>query len=557
MSDPVNPEVGSLLSTSEATRSPLHILQRLELAIVSSGFGVFEVDLQTGKITWDAEVYRIHGVTPETFVPTREKWREFLHPDDRVFGRAQFDRALDGGPIKSFEIRIIRRSDRSVRFVESTGRIQYDDNGKPLVLVGLTRDITARKNAEMHNQTVTKTMTMIAEKVPLEEVLEFIIQEVESTRIEMRCTIYVLDSNGETFQMMAGRRFGKHLDKFVRGVKIDPKIGTCSAAAALRQRVITLDTQSDPNWTEMRGNARAANVTSVWCEPIMAGDRILGTFAMNHPTRQEPMEEDLQMLEACAKLAAIAIQHSQTQEALAIQQAKLMSSVKMAALGEMASGIAHEINNPLTIIVGKAWQLKTLVEDGCFNDEIFSGELGRIVDTSNRIAKVIKGLQSFSRNAERDPLEVISASQPVEDAVELSKERFRNHGVELRIVPFPEKPLKVSGRPAQLTQVLLNLLNNAFDAVAARSEKWVEVVISCADDVVRIGVTDSGPGFSEAVSEKIMQPFFTTKEVGKGTGLGLSISKGIIEDHNGRLYFDPRSPRTCFVVELPVVRSLE
>ena len=230
---------------------------------------------------------------------------------------------------------------------------------------------------------------------------------------------------------------------------------------------------------------------------------------------------------------------------------KLLAKEKMSSLGEMAGGIAHEINNPLSIIVGKASQARRRFDSGDFDVAKMSIDLGKIEATALRIAKIIKGLRTFSRNAENDPPEPVNLKQLLEDALELCSQRFRANGIDLRVDLASAEDLWSTGRPTQLTQVILNVLNNAHDAVEPLEEKWVEVKAESSGQAVVFTITDSGRGIPEHVLAKIMQPFFSTKEVGKGTGLGLSISKGIIEEHGGKLVYDPTSRNTCFRIELP------
>jgi PAS domain S-box-containing protein len=236
-------------------------------------------------------------------------------------------------------------------------------------------------------------------------------------------------------------------------------------------------------------------------------------------------------------------------------EAKLMQSSKMASLGEMASGVAHEINNPLTIIQGRAIRLLQLSEKNeTISSESLHEHVTGIVEMTKRIAKIIKGLAIFSRDAEKDPLEPMEINHIFEGTLELCRERFHESGIALEInSPFE---IILSCRPTQISQVLLNLLNNAFDAVQDLDEKWVRMEVKPSstryhENWVEISVTDSGAGLTPAVAEKMMEPFFTTKEVGKGTGLGLSISRGIVEGHGGKIFLDSHSVRTRFVIELP------
>jgi PAS domain S-box-containing protein len=241
--------------------------------------------------------------------------------------------------------------------------------------------------------------------------------------------------------------------------------------------------------------------------------------------------------------------------ALQEQREKLLAAAKMSSLGEMAGGIAHEINNPLAIIQGKASQLKRRLKEISPEDkniQDLNEGLFVIETTTKRISAIIRGLSAFSRNAENDSLDRILVPVLIQDTLELSKERFRFHSISLKYDLRACENTFVNGRAAQLLQVLVNLLNNAYDAVEFLPEKWVKIDTEATEKLCRIKITDSGGGIPDELTDKIMMPFFSTKSVGKGTGLGLSISKGIIEEHKGRLYYDKSSRNTCFVIELPV-----
>lgn len=231
------------------------------------------------------------------------------------------------------------------------------------------------------------------------------------------------------------------------------------------------------------------------------------------------------------------------------QQHKLVTSAKMASLGEMAGGLAHEINNPLSIIHSLIFRLNSTLNSGEIDIEKVHSDLNKIDMTVERIAKIVKGLKSFSRNAELDPKQMADLKQIIDDVFELCQERIRLGGIEMKInIPAD---IKINCRPTQICQVLLNLISNAVDAVMELNEKWITINATVNADKIMIEVVDSGSGIPAQIAEKIMQPFFTTKEVGKGIGLGLSISLGIIQDHNGKLNYDPTSKNTSFKIELP------
>jgi signal transduction histidine kinase len=237
------------------------------------------------------------------------------------------------------------------------------------------------------------------------------------------------------------------------------------------------------------------------------------------------------------------------------QRKVAVQTTKLTALGEMAGGVAHEINNPLTIITVRCEQLLKNIENETVDIDSFKNSLEKINQTADRIAKIVKGLKAFSRNSEKDPMGPMPVKEVLENTIELCRDKFRLGGIKLSVERVPE--VEISCRESQIVQVLLNLLSNAYDAVELLEAKWVNVSVVAKNDKVLISVTDSGKGIPVEVAENIMRPFFTTKPVGKGTGLGLSISKEIIRDHKGALYIKKDSEHTCFVVDLPRYASFE
>ena len=232
-------------------------------------------------------------------------------------------------------------------------------------------------------------------------------------------------------------------------------------------------------------------------------------------------------------------------------QQSLIYSAKLSSLGEMAGGIAHEINTPLAIISMRTEQIEELIADGNLDEFKVLKNLHVIKSTTNRIAKIIAGLRFFASDAKKAPTEPISISKIIEETLSLCREKFSSHGVEIEVKNESSVQPYVECRPIELSQVFLNLLNNSFDAVSEQAEKWVRVEIKDQDPYVEVSFVDSGVGISSEIQDKIMQPFFTTKDIGKGTGLGLSISRGIIESHQGKLQLAPNHPNTCFRVLLP------
>src|ERR1700678_2607695 len=206
-------------------------------------------------------------------------------------------------------------------------------------------------------------------------------------------------------------------------------------------------------------------------------------------------------------------------------QSKLMHTEKMAALGQLVSGVAHEVNNPLAAIVGFT---DLLLENPEIPGEA-KEELRVILQEAQRTRVIVQNLLSFARQmpAQREPLQVNSV---LRQTMKLRAYDFSNHGVELTEEYVEELPT-VSGDPSQVQQVFLNIINNAYDAVQeTRRAGKIKISTSHQNGQVEVSFRDNGPGISKM--DRIFDPFFTTKEVGKGTGLGLSICYGIIRAHN-------------------------
>lgn len=240
-------------------------------------------------------------------------------------------------------------------------------------------------------------------------------------------------------------------------------------------------------------------------------------------------------------------------EIIETERQKAIGSAKMAALGEMSSGIAHEINNPLAILQGNISIIKKEIQKNPEISEKILSKLNSSEATIERISKIIKGLKAFSRDSKDDDnfFDLIKLRQVLEDTLSFCESRFINHHVQF-IYDINEWDLIIKGHSTQLSQVLLNLLNNSFDAIEFQEVKIIRLHVKVIDRNVQICVEDNGPGIPQAIQEKIMQPFFTTKEVGRGTGLGLSISQGIIKKHGGELKYLNRDRGAQFVITLPL-----
>lgn len=237
------------------------------------------------------------------------------------------------------------------------------------------------------------------------------------------------------------------------------------------------------------------------------------------------------------------------------QQQRLTASERMAAVGSMSGGLAHEINTPLTVIslgTDRIEKLLSAASPGL--DETSRSQLrslaGSIIRATDRIAHIVQALSTFA-GRRREPLMAPTVVRSVVgDTVELFRERLAKLGVELEMEHF-EEGLRTSCPPSQVAEVMANLLANAMDAVEGVPRPWIRIGAERRGREIQISVSDSGTGVPPDLKDRIFEPFFTTKPVGKGMGLGLSAARGIVESCGGDLYLDKAGPPTRFVIKVP------
>ncbi len=435
----------------------------------------------------------------------------FLHPEDRGTARRAHHAVVHGALERSIACRV-RAKSGAWRWLEcSLQGVRDPHTDQFLEILCVSRDITARKIEEEERGKAALRQKLHVQQTPL-AVVEF-----------SPCG-EITEWNPAAERIFGWRReeiLGRHFTTLVPDDQRDE----------IRRLMSSLISQS--------GGFRMANATL-----RKDGKRILCEW-YNTPL----IEADGTTVGVASLVQDVTDRHS-AQEMIEKQRLQMVAASKMSALGEMAAGIAHEINNPLAIIFGRVEQLRAYLDRGDAPAEKLK-EIARSIGlTAERIARIVAGLRFFARDGARDSFELRPLADLVEETLGFCRSRFRNHKVALELDPSNE-PVQLECRPVQISQVLLNLLNNAFDATQNLEDRWIRISWRELGDDVELRVVDSGRGIPPRTAERIMTPFFTTKELGKGTGLGLSISRGIVESHLGTLELDRAAPYTTFVIRLP------
>jgi C4-dicarboxylate-specific signal transduction histidine kinase len=257
------------------------------------------------------------------------------------------------------------------------------------------------------------------------------------------------------------------------------------------------------------------------------------------------------MIHIMGDLRDTTIEMERREQDLREKQEQLVQAGKLATLGELTTGVAHELNNPLNnigLFVGNAVDL---VELAPTEKGQIVGELRQAMQQVSKATEIISHLRTFGRAAPARR-EAISFTEVIQRALSLMREQLRLREIEVTYDAGAGEPL-VLGNAIQLEQVFINLLTNARDAVAESPRKAIHIAVARGSTEVEVTLADTGQGIPAGLERRVFDPFFTTKEVGKGMGLGLSITYGIIKEHGGTIsVLSPPGQGATFLIQLPL-----
>jgi len=280
------------------------------------------------------------------------------------------------------------------------------------------------------------------------------------------------------------------------------------------------------------------------------GKNSIFCFSFREPSPQKDISEELQKKHLELKRAYAEVEKKNYE--LQILQQTLVQAGKMAALGELAAGLAHELNQPLQGVRGYAQELQSVLGEKSKTEKGEDFFLKEIISNVDKMAKIIQQLRIFTRKSTEN-FEWVLITDVIEEVLKLFSLKLEAKKINT-IKNFSFLDLKVFANPVQLEQVFINLVSNAIDAIEEANNKKREIHFSINDQsqFVDVLVKDSGCGMNDFQQKKAMNPFFTTKEVGQGTGLGLSISYGILQKIHGSLLIESQIGKgSTFTVRIP------
>jgi two-component system NtrC family sensor kinase len=459
------------------------------------------------------------------------------------------------GEVVDFEFDFLRL-DGEVRTAHESSFATRDDSGAVVAYQGFLLDVTDQKQAEIDVRRRNRALLalnaigeLLGQSVAMEDGLTAALLKITELFSVSAAAVYFLDQPTRVLKRAAAVGYQSEFARRNAPMQI-----SAGLVDQIRQARATLLSGSLPALPEEirdlhhKENIQVSQVVVLW-----AKDRIMGILVVGNREMRPFSTAELNLLSAVGNQIAATIDKSllleKTREAydtLRRTQEQLLQSEKMAAVGQLISGVAHELNNPLTAILGYSQLLKS--EE--FVHPRGADYLEKLYKQAQRTHHIVQNLLSFARQQKphRAPVQL---NQILEDTLVLREFDMKLHNIVIHREFDPRLPM-TAGDFHQLEQVFLNLLNNAVDAIQEKGtsgEIWVRT--EAVGQRLCVEVTDSGPGVTNP--HKIFDPFYTTKPVGKGTGLGLSICYGIVKEHGGEIQVRNSPPRgATFSISLPL-----
>ncbi len=408
------------------------------------------------------------------------------------------------------------------------------------VLARLGRELTATLEVERIAALLARGIT---ELVPVRSAAVFCYELADGT-------LHAIAASGVDADVMGG-------------LVLPPGEGVVGRAVAERKIVVSTDVLNDPRIRlspTPRERILAHGFRGAVGIPLLTHERLIGALGLGLDAGVGLSADELHALEALADQAALAFENARLYESardslvrLRETQVQLVQAAKMSALGQLVSGVAHELNNPLSVIIGYGQLLLAREIPPAMQRPV---EL--MVSQADRMAKIVRNLLFFSR--QRPPERVaVGLNEVCERTLALRLNQLTLSGIAVERAYAEDLPM-TAGDPQQLEQVFLNLLLNAEQAIL-EGKRGGRIVLRTgvaeAGRAVEAQVVDDGPGIPAEALPHVFEPFFTTKVVGTGTGLGLSVSYGIVQEHGGRLSVESRPGETVFTLTLPALRPSE
>jgi PAS domain S-box-containing protein len=477
---------------------------------------IFGIDAD-GKVNeWNQRAEKITGYNKKE-VMGRDLVADFITDGYKASVGEVLEKALKGKETANFEFPLFTKSgDRVDVLLNSTTR--RDASGQTVGMVGVGQDITELNKVLVEQARISNDLTRLIDTA--------------------NAPIFGIDADGKV------NEWNQQAEKITGFNK-----------AEVMGRSLVSDFITDgykASVGEVLEKALKGKETANYEFPLFtkSGDRV--DVLLNSTTRRDTSGQIVGVVGVGQDITELNKVRVEQETERKLSAAQIIQSSKLATLGEMATSVAHELNQPLNVIRMAAGNSRRKISKGIADPEYLNDKLKRIEEQTARAAAIIDHMRMFGREAKERP-EPVDPRNVVMNALSLMGEQLRLAGIEIA-TELPEDCSFISGHTIQMEQVILNLLTNARDAMAENDrESKITLRVFEDDKGVHIISEDTGGGIPEDVLSRIFEPFFTTKEMGKGTGLGLSVSYGIVRDMYGTIFAENIDHGARFTVTLPIV----
>jgi signal transduction histidine kinase/FixJ family two-component response regulator len=546
--------------------------QLMALALSSGALAAWSVDLKTDELTTSAEGKAHYGLGPDDPF-TLDDLRARIHPDDLPQWRDAVARTITTGRDLDVQYRCLW-PDGSIHWVQVNGRVERDSRDKPLRMVGVTQDVTARRSSENRRTALLELGDRLRQTTDPAEMSFLAAEILGKTLAVSRAGYGVIDLAEETITIerdwnmpgttsLAGtlhfRDYGSYIEDLKRG-----------------ETVTISDSRTDPRTAETSEALENIDARAVLNMPLIDHNNLVALLYLNHKHARQWTRAELAFVRDVADRTQAAIERrlaekaledlaqslehlveKRTRESEAVHE-QLRQAQKMESIGQLTGGVAHDFNNLLMAIRSSLELLERRLPDGDRRAQDF---LANAIKATERGASLTQRMLAFARKQELDarPVDVGALVTGMRDLLE------RSLGPQIAItVTIADGVADAMIDANQLEMAVLNLAVNARDAMEgtgkldfAIDQVGADCAAGLADgDYVRLRITDNGPGMDAETRERAMEPFFTTKGVGRGTGLGLSMVHGLAVQSGGtfELHSAPGEGTTAEIY-LPVAQS--
>ena len=433
----------------------------------------------------------------------------------------------------------------------------HDSTGNITGALRAGEDITERKQTESLLEGQRMALELMARGASLDKVLESLVVTAESLTQNICCSVMLLDEEHKYLRFGAAPNLPNNSLDTTRKEEVPIDGIACGEAAQDGKRIIIKDIQNTPSCKPCYEIANKAGIHACWAEPITSSSsKVLGLFITYHTKEWNPTTTELRSTESLARLAGIAIERRQSKALAQQHQAELTHMARINIMGEMATGLAHELNQPLAAITTFTGAAVRMLQAGTTNPDKLNEALQGAHDQAMRASEIIRHTrQLIQKRAPQKKQTDLKAL--IKQAIEFIQ--FEAHAKGIRFETKLEANLPLATIDSiQIEQVLLNLLRNAIDATPYTKHKHQTVTIQAdlnSEGWIQISVTDKGCGMSEETLSHLFKPFSTTKGAA-GMGMGLSICRTIMEDHDGRLWAESELGHgSSFYLTLPLTTN--